>query len=341
MPSSPRASPVPTGGLAESRPRALTASAPILAMIGNTPLLPLSFVPEGLTLHAKCEFANPSGSIKDRFALCALADAKQRGQLRSDSIVLECTSGNTGVSLALIGAALGHRVRLVMPRSASIERQQLVRHYGAELQLYDADFDRGILLVENLAAKDARFFLPRQFTNPLNARDHEENTAMEIIGQMGGEVDAFVCGFGSGATLCGIGRALRHHHAAVRIVAMEQERAGGWSHDAPRSRPIEGLAGSWRPPLLDDFATDGCESVSRTQAIAMARRLAREFGLPVGISSGANVVAALRVATRLPRGARIVTMLFDRAERYYSTPLFARPATRRLSVSTISPILAR
>ena len=296
----------------------------IFALIGRTALLPLRFGPEGLTIYAKAEFTNPSGSIKDRLALSILLDARNRGLLRPDSIILECTSGNTGISLAMVGTALGYRVKILMSENASVERRHLMRHLGAEIELFKPvrGYLTGIELSRKMAAADPRIFLPCQFENPLNALDHEENTGPEIIAQMK-QVDAFVSGYGTGGTLTGCGRALKRHNPAVQIVAMEPAEAAMLSGEMPCCHSIEGVAGGYVPPLLRGAQLDGAIKVSSADAIAMTRRLSREFGLLVGTSSGANIVAALRTAVEMGPEARVVTILCDRAERYYSTKLFA------------------
>lgn len=304
---------------------------PVLGLIGRTPLIPLHFPAEGLTIYAKAEFTNPSGSIKDRLAHYILADARKRGLLRPDSIILECTSGNTGISLAMVGTALGYQVKILMSDHASIERRHLMKQLGAELELFKATrgYVTGIEIAEKMAKADRRYFLPRQFENPLNARDHEEHTGVEILEQMNGRVDAFVSGYGTGGTLRGVSAALRKVLPDVRIVAMEPSEAAMLSGESPCCHAIEGVAGGFVPPLLRGLKLDAHERIGCEAALVMARRLAREFGLLVGTSSGANVVAALRTAAQLPRGARVVTILCDRAERYYSTRLFAglpRPA---------------
>ena len=166
----------------------------VLALIGNTPLLPLHFQPEGLTVYAKCEFLNPSGSIKDRFASCVILDAERRGLLRPDSNILDCTSGNTGVALAMVGAAKGYRVTILMSEGASHERRQLIHQLGAELILFSSEgrYQKGIDMSLEMAAKDPRYFLPRQFENPLNVEDHEQHTGQEILRQVPGPIDVFV-----------------------------------------------------------------------------------------------------------------------------------------------------
>lgn len=297
---------------------------PVLSLIGHTPLVPLRFEPEGITLYAKAEFLNPSGSIKDRLAQTIITDARKRGLLSPDSTILECTSGNTGIALAMVGAAFGYRVKILMSDTASIERRHLMRQLGAELVLFKADrgYVTGIELAEKMAAEDPRYFLPRQFENPLNAADHEHFTGREILAQMGRKIDAFVSGYGTGGTLRGIGAALRAALPKVRIVAMEPAEAAMLSGESPCCHLIEGIAGGFVPPLLRGMELDAREKVASAEAIAMTRRLSRDFGLLVGTSSGANVIAALRTAAQLKTGARVVTVLCDRAERYYSTRLF-------------------
>lgn len=298
----------------------------LLSHIGNTPLLPLRFSAEQVTLYAKAEFLNPSGSIKDRLAACVVEDAEKRGVLRSDSVILECTSGNTGISFAMVGAAKGYRVRILMSDTASVERRHLIRQLGGEVQLFaaTAGYSTGITLSLEMAAADPRYFLPRQFENPLNAADHEHGTAVEILAQIpGGRVDAFVAGYGTGGTLAGCSRGLRRANPATKIYAMEPAEAAMLSGECPCSHFIEGVAGSYVPPLLALAHIDEPMKVSSAEALGMARRLAREHGLLVGTSSGANVVAALRAAQRHGPEAQVVTILCDRAERYYSTRLFA------------------
>ena len=302
----------------------------IFSLIGRTPLIPLRFGAEGLTVYAKCEFTNPSGSIKDRLALTILQDARARGRLRPDTTILECTSGNTGISLAMVGAALGCRVKILMSDTASVERRHLMRHFGAEVQLFKSTrgYQTGIDLSREMAAADPRYFLPRQFENPLNALDHEEHTGPEILTQMGPRVDAFVSGFGTGGTITGCGRALKKRNPAVQVIVMEPAEAAMLSGELPCCHAIEGVSGGFVPPLLAGAPIDGRLKVASADALQMTRRLAREYGLLVGTSSGANVCAALQTAQRLGPAARVVTILCDRAERYYSTSLFALPEFR-------------
>jgi cysteine synthase A len=301
----------------------------VLSLVGDTPLVPLRFEPEGATILAKCEFRNPSGSVKDRFAKCVLLDAEQRGELRPDSIILECSSGNTGIALSMIGAAMGYRVTILMSSTASQERRRLIRQLGAELILFDSGgmYQTGISMSREMAAHDRRYFLPRQFDNPINAEDHEHTTGQEIIRQAGRPIDAFVHGFGTGGTLAGCGNAIRKRWPDARIMAMEPAEQALLAGECPCCHFIEGVADGFIPPLLQDAPLDGQIKVKSAEAMAMAQRLHREFGLLVGTSSGANVIAALQLAAELGPRATVVTLLSDRAERYFSTPLFDLPGT--------------
>ncbi|MFN3408903.1 MAG: PLP-dependent cysteine synthase family protein [Limisphaerales bacterium] len=308
------------------RPRPLPpAAAALFSLIGNTPMIPLRFAEEGVTIFAKCEFLNPSGSIKDRLAKTVLTDAWERGLLQPDTVVLECTSGNTGIALSMAGAALGVRVAILMSASASGERRQLIRRLGAELILFESEgrYQTGIEMSREMAARDPRYFLPRQFENPLNVEDHEHATGQEILRQVNGPVDAFVTGFGTGGTLAGCGKAIKARWPQARIIAMEPAEQALLAGECPCCHCIEGVADGFVPALLRGAPLDGSEKVTSRAALEMARRLHREFGLLVGTSSGANVVAALRLARQLGPQARVVTLLCDRAERYFSTSLFA------------------
>ncbi|HEX5221572.1 MAG TPA: cysteine synthase family protein [Verrucomicrobiae bacterium] len=311
-------------------------NAPVLSLIGNTPLVPLRFEPEGLTLLAKCEFLNPSGSIKDRLAKTVLVEALENGRLRPDSIILECTSGNTGIALSMVGAALGYRVTILMSSTASEERRNLIRQLGAELILFDSGgmYQTGIELSHEMAARDSRYFLPRQFENPLNVEDHEHGTGQEILQQVNGPIHAFVTGFGTGGTLAGCGKAIKRRWPSARIIAMEPAEQALLAGECPCCHFIEGVADGFIPPLLRDAPLDGEVKVRSAEAMAMTRRLHREFGLLVGTSSGANVVAALSVARELGPQASVVTMLCDRAERYFSTQLFDPATTSNPTTST-------
>jgi len=301
----------------------------VLSLIGHTPLVPLHFQPEGLTVYAKCEFLNPSGSIKDRLAKTVLVDARERGLLQPESVILECTSGNTGIALAMVGAAMGHKVVILMSAGASEERRRLIRQLGGELILFDSGgrYQTGIDMSREMAAKDPRYFLPRQFENQLNIADHEFGTGQEIIQQVAGPIDAFVTGFGTGGSLAGCGKAIKHRWPKARIVAMEPAEHALLAGEMPCCHYIEGVADGFIPPLLKNAPIDEHVKVRSADAQTMAVRLQREFGLLVGTSSGANVAAALALAANLGPSARVVTLLCDRAERYFSTRLFAGAAS--------------
>lgn len=306
------------------QPRQPRAAA-VLSLIGNTPLVPLHFTDEGLTIYAKCEFLNPSGSIKDRLAKTVLVDAEQRGLLKPDSIILECSSGNTGIALSMLGAAMGYKVTILMSQGASVERRQIIRQSGAELILFDTGgmYQTGISMSREMAAADPRYFLPRQFENPLNVADHQHGIGQEILRQTPGPVDAFVTGYGTGGTLAGVSRAIKAANPAAKIYAMEPAEAALLAGEAPCCHMIEGIADGFLPQLLQSATIDDHVEVDSPAAMAMTKRLQREFGLLVGTSSGANVAAALEIARRLGPGKRVVTLLCDRAERYFSTSLFA------------------
>ncbi len=297
---------------------------PVLSLIGNTPTVPLYFAAEGITLWAKCEFLNPSGSIKDRLAKHVVLDAEARGLLKPDSIILECSSGNTGIALAMVGAALGYKVTILMSDTASQERRRLIRRLGAGLILFSSGgrYQTGIEMSREMAAQDPRYFLPRQFENPLNVEDHEHNTGPELIRQIPHPIDALVAGYGTGGTLAGVGKAVKARYPSAQIIAMEPAEAALLAGESPCCHFIEGVADGFLPPLLREAPLDGARKVGSDEAMAMTRRLHREFGLLVGTSSGANVAAALQVAAELGPRAVVATLLCDRVERYFSTPLF-------------------
>lgn len=306
------------------QPKCRRATA-ILSLIGNTPTVPLYFEPEGATIFAKCEFLNPSGSIKDRLAKTVLVDAEARGMLRPDSIILECSSGNTGIALSMLGTAMGYRVTILMSQGASQERRLLIRQLGAELILFQSEgrYQTGIDMSREMAKQDERYFLTRQFENELNVHDHEFTTGQELIRQVPGSIDAFVTGYGTGGTLAGVGKAIKARYPQSQVIAMEPAEAALLAGEFPCCHMIEGVADGFLPPLLRTAPIDGEIKVTSAAAMHMTQRLHREFGLLVGTSSGANVQAALELTQKLGPNRRVATLLCDRAERYFTTALFA------------------
>jgi cysteine synthase len=289
----------------------------ILDLIGNTPLIRLA----GEPIYAKAEFLNPGGSVKDRVALAMLEVAERDGKLVAGMTIVEPTSGNTGIGLALVGRLKGYRVRIVMPEGMSEERKKLIRALGAELVLTpDAESIPGaVRRAEAIAAEDRNVFIPNQFANPENPRIHYETTARELWRQTSGEVDAFIAGVGSGGTLQGVGTFLKEHRPGVKIVAVEPKNVSALLGHEPGLHQIQGIGDGFVPPILDTSLVDDVIEVTDDDAIDTTRRLGAEHGLLVGISSGANVWAARRL---VDRGlGNIATILPDRAERYFSTAL--------------------
>ncbi len=289
----------------------------VLDLIGNTPLIRL----KGESIYAKAEFLNPGGSIKDRVALAMIEGAERDGKLSADSVIVEPTSGNTGIGVALVGRSKGYRVRIVMPEGMSEERKKIIRALGAELVLTpDQEGIAGaVQRVREMAAADPRVYVPQQFENPDNPRVHYEDTARELWRQMTGDIAAFVAGVGSGGTLQGVGTFLREHKVGVRIVAVEPKGVSALLGHEPGLHRIQGIGDGFIPAVLDVSLVDEVIEVSDEDAIQTARDLGRDHGLLVGTSSGANVWAARQLA-RTVKG-RIATVLPDRAERYFSTAL--------------------
>ena len=289
----------------------------ILSLIGNTPLIRL----RGENVFAKAEFLNPGGSIKDRVALAMIEGAERGGRLKPDSIIVEPTSGNTGIGIALVGRLKGYKVRIVMPENMSNERKKLIIALGGELVLTPAaeSIMGAVNRVREMQASDPRVFVPQQFENPDNPRVHYSETAPELWRQMNGEVDSFVAGVGSGGTLQGVGKFLKEHKPGVRIVAVEPKNVSALLGHEPGLHQIQGIGDGFIPAILDTSMIDEIVEVTDEDAIETTRQLGRDFGLLVGISSGANVWAARQLASRNP--GNIATVLPDRAERYFSTSL--------------------
>jgi len=289
----------------------------ILELIGNTPLLQL----KGENVFAKAEFLNPGGSIKDRVALAMLEAAQRDGRLQQDSVIVEPSSGNTGIGLALVGRLMGYRVRIVMPEGMSEERKKLIQALGGELVLIpdEEGLAGAVRRVEQMAAEDRRIFVPQQFENPENPRVHYEQTGRELWRQMGGKIACFVAGVGSGGTLQGVGKFLKEHKKDVKIVAVEPENRSALLGHEPGLHQIQGIGDGFVPDVLDVSMVDDVVEVSDEDAIETTRQLSRDSGLLVGISSGANVWAARKLAQTI--AGNITTVLPDRAERYFSTAL--------------------
>jgi cysteine synthase A len=289
----------------------------ILDLIGNTPLLRL----RDENVFAKAEFLNPGGSIKDRVALAMIEGAQRDGRLKADSVIVEPTSGNTGIGVALVGRLKGYRVRIVMPENMSEERKKLIRALGAELILTPGNEGIGgaVNRVRQMAAEDRRVFVPQQFENPDNPRVHYEQTARELWRQMSGDIACFVAGVGSGGTLQGVGKFLKEHKPGARIVAVEPKNVSALLGHEPGLHQIQGIGDGFIPAILDVKMVDEVLEVTDEDAIETTRELGRDFGLLVGISSGANVWAARQMARKIE--GNVATVLPDRAERYFSTSL--------------------
>jgi len=289
----------------------------VLELIGDTPLVRL----KGERVYAKAEFLNPGGSIKDRVAVAMIEGAERDGKLRPDSIIVEPSSGNTGIGVALVGRLKGYQVRIVMPEGMSEERKKIIRAFGAELILTpDAEGIAGAVeQVRKMAGEDSRIYVPQQFENPDNPKVHYERTATELWRQMEGDIACFVAGVGSGGTLQGVGTFLKEHKPGVRIAAVEPKGVSALLGHEPGLHRIQGIGDGFIPAILDVTLVDEVVEVSDEEAIETARELGRDHGLLVGTSSGANIWAARQLAKRI--SGNIATVLPDRAERYFSTAL--------------------
>jgi cysteine synthase A len=294
----------------------------VLDLVGNTPLVRLNRVPgEGCAeILAKVENLNPAGSVKDRIALSMIEDAERRGVLRAGMTIVEPTSGNTGIGLAMVAAVKGYRLILTMPEDMSVERRKLFSRFGAELVLTPAieGMTGAVFVAEELVRKHKDYFMPQQFQNPANPQVHRVTTAQEILTATAGALDAFVAGVGTGGTITGVGEVLKQHRAEIRIVAVEPSRSKVLAGGRAGLHAIQGIGASFVPGVLNREVYDELMHVSDEDALAMSRRLAREEGLLVGVSAGANVWAAVKVGRALGPGKRVVTVLPDTGERYLS-----------------------
>ena len=300
----------------------------VTQLVGNTPLVRLRRVTEGAVADvvAKLEYFNPGGSVKDRIGVAMLDAAEEAGLFKPDTIILEPTSGNTGIALAMVAAARGYKLVLTMPETMSIERRVLLRAYGAELVLTPGKdgMPGAIAKAEELAKSDQRYFVPQQFENPANPAIHRATTAEEVWKQTDGKIDFFISGVGTGGTITGVAQALKERKPDAKFIAVEPAASPVLSGGQKGPHPIQGIGAGFIPPVLDEDLVDEIITVGNDDALNLARRLAKEEGLLVGISSGAAVVAALQVARRPEnKGKLVVVVLPSSGERYLSTVLFS------------------
>ena len=303
----------------------------ILEAVGHTPMVRLNRMVEedSAQVLVKFEAVNVGGSIKTRTALNMIEEAERKGLINEDTIIVEPTSGNQGIGLALVGAVKGYRTIIIMPDSVSEERRKLVRHYGADVKLIHDAGDIGACIDECLKTalrmqeKDPRVFVPQQFANEDNTMAHKNHTALEIMEQVAGPIHGFCSGIGTGGTITGIGRVLKAQYPDIEVWAVEPENAAILAGGTIGTHIQMGIGDGIIPDILDQGIYDNIHVISDEEALVTSKRLAKEEGLMCGISSGTNVAAALKLAKKLGRGKTVVTVLPDTAERYFSTELFA------------------
>ena len=302
----------------------------ITDLIGRTPLIELHRIEEKFSLQAKLlaklEYLNPAGSVKDRIAFAMIRDAEESGKLKPGSVIIEPTSGNTGIGLAAIAAARGYRIIIVMPETMSVERRQIMRAYGAELVLTEGSkgMKGAIQKAQELAEEIPDSFIPGQFVNPANPKAHFETTGPEIYEDTDGQVDVFVAGVGTGGTITGVGGYLKSRKPSVRVVAVEPESSAVLSGKPSGAHKIQGIGAGFVPDVLDTKVYDEIFPVSNEDAFAFGRLIGKTEGILVGISSGAALYAAVELAKRPENtGKTIAVLLPDTGDRYLSTPMFA------------------
>ena len=304
---------------AAARPR---IAASVLDVVGGTPLVRLNRLPAagGAAVLAKMESLNPGGSVKDRIAVAMIEDAERRGLLKPGAVVVEPTSGNTGIGLAMVCAVRGYRLILTMPDDMSVERQRLLSRYGAEIHLTPAieGMSGAVFAAQELLREHPGYFMPQQFENPANPEAHRRTTALEILDATEERLHAFVAGVGTGGTVTGVGEVLKERVPGIRVIGVEPARSPVLSGGRARPHGIQGIGASFVPGVLNRAVLDEVILVRDEDATATARRLAREEGLLVGISAGAAVFAACEVAARMSAGQVVVTVLPDTGERYLS-----------------------
>lgn len=298
----------------------------ITELIGETPLVKVNKLvgQNDAELYLKLEFFNPGSSVKDRIAVSMIEEAEKQGKLKPGDTILEPTSGNTGIGLAMVAAAKGYRAILVMPETMSIERRNLLRAYGAELVLTPGSEGIGgsIRKAEEIAAEHPEYFVPQQFKNEANVKIHRETTGKEIVKQTEGKLDAFVAGIGTGGTITGAGEVIKQEIPGVTIVGVEPAASPVLSGGKPGPHKIQGIGTGFVPDILDTDIYDRIITVENEEAYHWSRRMAREEGILVGISSGASIAAGVKVAKELGKGKKVLAVVPDNGERYLSTPLF-------------------
>ncbi|TFJ92979.1 cysteine synthase A [Lentibacillus salicampi] len=297
----------------------------IAGLIGETPIVQLNRTAEkdSADIYLKLEFMNPGSSVKDRIALSMIEAAEKQGELKEGDTIIEPTSGNTGIGLAMVAAAKGYKAVLVMPDTMSKERRNLLRAYGAELVLTPgAEAMKGAINKAEELKKEHGYFMPQQFSNEANTEVHERTTGKEIVKQMDDGLDAFISGIGTGGTITGAGSVLKEHFNGIKLYAVEPDDSAVLSGDSPGPHKLQGLGAGFVPEILDTELYDDVIRISNDEAFQTSREVARQEGVLGGISSGAAIAAAKKVAKQLGQGKKVLAVVPDNGERYLSTPLY-------------------